>query len=172
MIYSWNQPSANSTRQRLKYLGLVIKEGRISMDPRKLKGFRDWPTPLIVKQTRGFWGFGNFYQWFIWHFLELAKPLNDLLKKYQTFEWCYVEFHPEHSLVFSATTWLRSTHSTLTRPFEMLTPSCLHSLSTALPCQHHTHHTNHRRIMPGPSRNHLGTFWAVTEWHQKYHRFI
>ena len=57
------------------------------MDPGKLKGIRDWPTPTTVKQTRGFLGFGNFYQQFIWHFLELAKPLNDLLKKDQTFKW-------------------------------------------------------------------------------------
>ena len=36
------------------------------MDPGKLKGIREWPTPTTVK---------------------LAKPLNDLLKKDQTFEW-------------------------------------------------------------------------------------
>ena len=39
-------------------------------------------------------------------------------------------------------------------------------------CQHHTHHINHGHIMPGLSRNHLGTFQAVMEWHQKYHGFI
>ena len=66
---------------KVEYLGLVIEEGRISMDPGKLKGIRDWPTPTTVKQTRGFLGFGNFYRQFIWHFLKLAKPLNDLLKK-------------------------------------------------------------------------------------------
>ena len=71
---------------KVEYLGLVIK-GRISMDPGKLKGIRDWQTPTTVKQTQGFLGFGNFYRQFIWHFLELAKPLNDLLKKDQTFEW-------------------------------------------------------------------------------------
>ena len=47
---------------KVEYLGLVIKEGKISMDPGKLKGIRDWPTPTTVKQTQGFLGFGNFYQ--------------------------------------------------------------------------------------------------------------
>ena len=55
--------------------------------PRKAKGIRDWPTPTTVKQTQGFLGFWNFYRQFIWHFSELAKLLNDLLKKDQTFEW-------------------------------------------------------------------------------------
>ena len=72
---------------KVEYLGLVIEEGRISMDPGKLKGIRDWPTPTTVKQAQGFIGFGNFYRRFIWHFSELAKPLNDLLKKDQTFKW-------------------------------------------------------------------------------------
>ena len=40
-----------------------------------------------VKQVRAFLGFGNFYWWFIWHFSDLVKPLNDLLKKDQKFEW-------------------------------------------------------------------------------------
>ena len=34
-----------------------------------------------------FLGFGNFYRQFIWHFSELAKPLNDLLKKDNKFKW-------------------------------------------------------------------------------------
>ena len=47
---------------KVEYLGLVIEEGRISMDPGKLKGIRDWLTPTTVKQTQGFLGFGNFYR--------------------------------------------------------------------------------------------------------------
>ena len=66
---------------------MVIEEGRISMDPGKLRGIQDWPTQTTVKQTRGFLGFGNFYRRFIRGFSNLAKPLNDLLKKDQKFEW-------------------------------------------------------------------------------------
>jgi hypothetical protein len=57
------------------------------MDPGKLKGIHDWPVPTTVKQVRTFLGIGNFYQWFIWHFSEMAQPLNDLLKKDHKFEW-------------------------------------------------------------------------------------
>ena len=41
----------------------------------------------MVKQTWGFLGFGNFYWQFIRNFSNLAKPLNDLLKKDQQFIW-------------------------------------------------------------------------------------
>ena len=60
---------------------MVIEEGKISMDLGKLKGIREWPIPATVKQVRGFLSFGNFYRQFIWHFSELAKPLNDFVEE-------------------------------------------------------------------------------------------
>ena len=74
-------------KTKVEYLGMIIEEGKISMDAGKLKGIQDWPTPKTVKQVRQFLGFGNFYRRFIWHFSDLAKPLNDLLKKDHPFEW-------------------------------------------------------------------------------------
>ena len=74
-------------KTKVEYLGMVIEEGKISMDPGKLKGIRDWLAPTTVKQTRGFLGFGNFYRRFIQGFSNLAKPLNNLLKKDHKFEW-------------------------------------------------------------------------------------
>ena len=49
----------------MEYLGLIIKEGQLSMDPIKLKGISEWPTPTTVKQVRAFLGFGDFYRCFI-----------------------------------------------------------------------------------------------------------
>ena len=41
----------------------------------------------MVKQVRSFLGFGNFYQKFISHYSDIAKPLNNLTKKDRKFEW-------------------------------------------------------------------------------------
>ena len=71
----------------MEYLGLIIKEGQLSMDPVKLKGISEWPVPTTVKQVRSFLGFGNFYQRFIQKFSKLALPLNNLLKKDTQFDW-------------------------------------------------------------------------------------
>ena len=57
------------------------------MDPIKLGGIRDWPTPTTVKQVQSFLGFGSFYRKFISHYSDLAQPLNDLTKKDNKFEW-------------------------------------------------------------------------------------
>jgi RNase H-like domain found in reverse transcriptase/Reverse transcriptase (RNA-dependent DNA polymerase) len=72
---------------RIKYLGMIIEEGEISMDAVKLGGIRDWPIPTTLKQTWSFLGFKNFYQKFISHYSKLAQPLNNLTKKDKKFEW-------------------------------------------------------------------------------------
>jgi Reverse transcriptase (RNA-dependent DNA polymerase)/RNase H-like domain found in reverse transcriptase len=74
-------------KPKIKYLGLVVEEGKLAMDPTKLKGILDWPAPKTVKEVRSFLGFGNFYHCFVKGFFHLAHPLNDLLKKDKKFVW-------------------------------------------------------------------------------------
>jgi hypothetical protein len=66
---------------------MIIEEGKIAMDSVKLGGIRDWPVSTTLKQTWSFLGFGSFYQKFISHYSELARPVNDLMKKDKKFEW-------------------------------------------------------------------------------------
>jgi hypothetical protein len=51
---SFNQTS-------VEYLGLIISEGEIRMDPVKLKAIQDWPLLWTVKDIQKFLGFCNFY---------------------------------------------------------------------------------------------------------------
>ena len=50
----WEQPS-------IDYLGLILEEGVTRMDPTKVAGIANWPTPNTVKQVQSFLGFCNFY---------------------------------------------------------------------------------------------------------------
>jgi hypothetical protein len=58
--------------KEVEYLGLIISENKIAMDPTKLAGIHDWPAPTNVKGVQSFLGFGNFYRRFIGHFAEIA----------------------------------------------------------------------------------------------------
>ena len=60
------------------------------MDPAKVSGVRDWPTPKCVKDVCSFHGFCNFYCAFITGFSKIALPLNVLTKKGQPFMWTAV----------------------------------------------------------------------------------
>jgi len=73
--------------REVKYLGFIGKPNKISMDPTKLTGIKDWIPPKTVKGIRSFLGFGNFYQRFISNYAEITKPLNELMKKTKIFEW-------------------------------------------------------------------------------------
>ncbi|THH21307.1 hypothetical protein EUX98_g8414 [Antrodiella citrinella] len=71
----------------VEFLGMIIRPDTVAMDPTKLDGIKDWPTPTTVKGVRSFLGFGNFYRRFISHYSDLARPLNDLTRKDQPWEW-------------------------------------------------------------------------------------
>jgi Reverse transcriptase (RNA-dependent DNA polymerase) len=59
-------------QREVEYLGVVIGNGKIRMDPIKVKGITDWPTPTTVKEVHSFLGFCNFYRAFIPHFSNIA----------------------------------------------------------------------------------------------------
>ncbi|SJL15525.1 uncharacterized protein ARMOST_19025 [Armillaria ostoyae] len=44
-----------------EYLGVIISEGQVRMDPVKLAGIAEWPTPTKKKELQSFLGFTNFY---------------------------------------------------------------------------------------------------------------
>ena len=57
------------------------------MDPAKLARIANWSALTIVKQTRFFLGFVNFYQRFINQYSDLAQPLSKLTQKDRLFKW-------------------------------------------------------------------------------------
>jgi hypothetical protein len=71
----------------VEYLGMLIRENHVSMDPAKVQAVTDWPTPRNLKDVRGFLGFANFYCRFIEGFARIARPLNDLTKKDAPWSW-------------------------------------------------------------------------------------
>ena len=71
----------------IEYLGLVVSQGCVSMDPVKVAGVKDWPVPTNRKEVQSFLGFVNFYRRFIQDFSHHARPLFDLTKKDTTWHW-------------------------------------------------------------------------------------
>ncbi len=44
-----------------EYLGVIISENSIRMDPVKIAGIAEWPTPTKKRELQSFLGFMNFY---------------------------------------------------------------------------------------------------------------
>jgi hypothetical protein len=74
-------------KTRIKYLGLIISENRVEMDPVKMAGVAEWPEPSNKWEVQSFLGFANFYHRFIKDFSHHAHPLFNLMKNEQKWQW-------------------------------------------------------------------------------------
>src|SRR5258708_36593870 len=61
--------------KKIEFLGVILENGTVTMDPIKVAGVQDWKTPKNVKDIRSFLGFCNFYRCFIRGFSQITKSL-------------------------------------------------------------------------------------------------
>ena len=74
-------------KEQIEYLGLVILENEVSMDPVKVTGVQEWSTLENKMDVQAFLGFVNFYRRFIQDFSAKARPLFDLTCSKQVWTW-------------------------------------------------------------------------------------
>ncbi len=61
-----------------EYLRVIISENSIRMDPVKIAGIAEWPTPTKKRELQSFLGFTNFYRKFIKNYSKVVKALTQL----------------------------------------------------------------------------------------------
>ena len=74
-------------QQKIEFLGVILQNGTIHMDPEKMQGVADWPRPTNVTEVQSFLGFTGFYRYFIPNYSKITRPLLDLTKKTTTWHW-------------------------------------------------------------------------------------
>jgi len=67
--------------RKTDFVGFIIKLGKISIDPKKVKAIVSWQEPENITQLRLFLGFCNYYRRFIAQWLKNTKPFIRLIKK-------------------------------------------------------------------------------------------
>ena len=72
---------------QIEYLGVIVGEGKIQMDPSKTNALLKWPRPRNVRDVRAILGYTGYYRRFIKNYSSLARPLIDLTKKGIEFTW-------------------------------------------------------------------------------------
>jgi hypothetical protein len=68
------------------FLGHIISNGGISVDPAKVKEIVAWSIPSTVTDVRSFLGLVGYYRRFIEGFSKIAKPMTSLLEKGREFK--------------------------------------------------------------------------------------
>ena len=74
-------------KYRIQYLGHIISNEGIFVDPKKIEAIMNWPTPRNVIDVRSFMGLAGYYKRFIEGFSKVSHPVTSLQKKGIKFEW-------------------------------------------------------------------------------------
>jgi hypothetical protein len=91
-------------QNNIHYLGHIISEQGIAIDPEKIKAIRGWPTPKNVLDVRCFMGFVGYYRRFIVGLSKISHHIT-LKNKGTKFEWtlkCENKFNMLKELLSSA----------------------------------------------------------------------
>jgi hypothetical protein len=73
--------------KQVAFLGHVISEGGISVDPSKVQDVLSWNVPTSVGDIQSFLGLARYCPRFIEGFSKIRKPMTELLEKDKKFEW-------------------------------------------------------------------------------------
>ncbi|GJR62948.1 putative reverse transcriptase domain-containing protein [Tanacetum coccineum] len=73
--------------QEVHFLGHVVNQSGIHMDPGKIEAVKNWKAPTTSSEIRSFLGLAGYYRRFIANFSKIAKPLTSLTQKNQKYVW-------------------------------------------------------------------------------------
>ncbi len=74
-------------RRSVGFLGHVVSQDGIAVDPDKISAVKDWYPPSCVREVRAFVGFASYYRRFVKNFASIASPLHTLTKTNVDFMW-------------------------------------------------------------------------------------
>ena len=81
-------------QKSVTYLGHIISEHEVEIDPETTRIIRHWPSPRSLREMKRFLGLASYYREFISGFARIAAPLHQLTRK-------------EHSLLYIKLSFLR-----------------------------------------------------------------
>jgi len=87
------------------FLGHILSEAGISIDPSKVQEVLDWKASTLVHEVWSFFGLAGYYRRFILDISKIAKPMSKLLQKDVKFVWsqeCEVAFNVLRHLLTTA----------------------------------------------------------------------
>ena len=74
-------------QRKIHYLGHIISEEGIVVDPEKVEAIREWSAPRNVAEVGSFMGLAGYYKRFIVGFSKIAHPITSLQRKEKKFQW-------------------------------------------------------------------------------------
>jgi hypothetical protein len=119
-------------QKQIKFLGHLVSEDGIRVNPEKVKAIIDWPTPTSVKDIRSFLGISGYYRKFIQNYSKVASPLTELLKDEQRFKWGEEQQSAFDFLKQATTSAPILVLPDMSLPFKVTTDACSRAIGAVL----------------------------------------
>ena len=74
-------------RSEVLFLGHIINQDGLAVDPKKVADILNWKAPKDVRGIKSFIGMAGYYRRFIEGFSKIARPMTVLLAKKVEFKW-------------------------------------------------------------------------------------
>ena len=97
----------------LSFLGHIVSEEGILVDPKKVEEIIEWKPPRNVIEVRSFLGLAGYYRRFVKGFSMTVAPMTRLLQKNVKFEWsekCQANFEKLKAFLTEAPVLTQSTY--------------------------------------------------------------
>ena len=101
----------------VEFLGYVVSQQGISMDPSKVQTVLNWQIPRSVRDVQCFLGFANFYRKFIKNYSNIVMPLTEMTRKNKPFTWSSSAAKAFENLKRAFTSAPILLHADLEKPF-------------------------------------------------------
>ncbi|WVZ80218.1 LOW QUALITY PROTEIN: hypothetical protein U9M48_027711 [Paspalum notatum var. saurae] len=111
--------------KEVSFLGHILSEKRVAVDPSKVKDVLNWKQPETVIEIRSFLGLAGYYRRFIKDFSKTVKPMTSLTKKNAKYNSnCVEAFQTLKRLLTSAPVLAQPD---ITKPFDQWVWLCLNA---------------------------------------------
>ena len=124
---------------QVQYLGYIIDERGVHVDPTKIQVIRDWLAPTTLTELRSFLGLANFYHSFMLGFSHITWPLSQVTKGgvKEKFYWSQSQQKAFVELKHRLCSALVLTLLDLQQPFEIETNASDYAIGAVLTQQGH-----------------------------------
>ena len=131
-----NPSKCDFFRTKVNFLGHVVSQHGLQVDPDKVKAVVEFPQPQNQTQVKSFLGLASYYRRYVQNFAAIARPLHKASETSSAFQWTSEAQEAFEILKIKLTTTPVLAFPSLTKPFILYTDARQFAMGAVLAQEH------------------------------------